>query len=63
MDIVFRCMGHIVIDDQRNIRHVNTTRNDIGGYQHIYLAVLEIQHHFVAFFLLQVAMHRARIYF
>ena len=55
-------MRHIVIDDQRHIRHVNTAGDDVRSNQHTYLTVLEIQHHLVAFVLLKVAMHRTRVY-
>ena len=57
MDIVLRIMRHIVVDDQRHIRHINTAGHHVGGYQHVYLAIPEIQHHLVAFVLLQVRMH------
>ena len=62
MHIILRCMRHIVIDDQRHIGHVNTTRDDVCRYQHTYLAVLKIQPDLIAFVLLKVAMHRARVY-
>ena len=62
MHVVFRRMRHIVIDDQRHISHINTSRDDVCRHQHTYLTVLEIQHNLVAFILLKVAMHRARVY-
>ena len=61
VDIVFRVMRHVIIDDQRHIRHVDTARHHIRRHQHIDLAVSEIEHHLVAFVLLQVAMHRPRV--
>jgi hypothetical protein len=54
-------MRHVVVDHQRYVRHVNTAGYDVCGYQHIDLAVSEIQHHLIAFALLQVAVHRARV--
>ncbi len=62
MDVILGGMRYVVVDDQGHIRHVYTARDDIRGDQHGYLAVLEIQHHLIAFALLQVAMHRARVY-
>ena len=59
--IVFRVVRHIEIDDQRHVRHVNASRDDIGSHQDRNLSVPEIQHHLVSFVLLEVAMHRARV--
>ena len=61
MDIVLRIMRHIVVDDQRHICHIDAAGNHIGGYQHVYLSVPEIEHHLVAFVLLQVRMHGMRV--
>ena len=61
MHIVFRSMWHVIIDNQRNIRHINTTGHHICRDQHIHLPVLEIQHHLIPFTLFQIAMHRARV--
>ena len=61
MDIVLRIMRHIVVDDQRHIRHIDAAGNHIGCYQHIYLSVPEIEHHLIAFVLLQVRMHGMRV--
>ena len=58
MDVIFRIMRHIVVDDQRHIRHIDAAGNHIGGYQHVYLSVPEIEHHLIAFVLLKVRMHR-----
>ena len=62
VDIVLGVMRHVVVDDQRHIRHVDTARDDIRSNQHGYLPVAEIEHHLVAFVLLEVAVHRARVY-
>ena len=62
MDIVFRVVRYVVVDYQRNIRHVDATGYDVSSHQHVYLPVPEIQHHLIPFVLLQVAMHRARVY-
>ena len=35
-------MRHIVVDNQRHIGHVYSSRHDIGGDKHIYLSVSEI---------------------
>ena len=60
--VVLRRMRHIVLDDQWHINHIYSPRHDIRRYQHGYLAVLEIEHHLVALMLLQVAVHRTRVY-
>ena len=62
MHVVFRRMGYIIIDHQRDVRHVYSTRYHIRRHQHIDLSVSEIQHHLVAFALLEVAVHSARVY-
>ena len=61
MDVVLGIMRHIVVDDQRHIRHIYASRHNIGSYQHAYLAVPEIEHYLVALMLLEVAVHRARV--
>ena len=61
MDIVLRIMRYVVVDDQRHIRHIDAAGNHIGGYQHVYLSVPEIEHHLFAFVLLQVRMHGMRV--
>ena len=61
MDIVLRIMRHIVVDDQRHIRHIDAAGNHIGRYQHVYLSVPEIEHHLIALVLLQVRMHGMRV--
>ena len=62
MHIILGIMRHIVIDHQRQIGHIDTTGHYIGSHQHIHLAVPEVEHHLIPFVLLQVTMHRARIY-
>ena len=62
MDVVLGVMRHVIIDDERNVRHVNTACHHIGGDQYSHLAVTEIEHDLVTLVLLQVAMHRARVY-
>ena len=62
VDIVFGIMRHVVVDDQWYIGHVNAAGHDIGGYQHIDLSVPKIKHDLITFVLLEVRMHRARIY-
>ena len=61
MNIVFWCVRHIIIDDERNVCHVYAARHHIRGHEHVYLAILKIQHDLVALFLLQVRMHRVRV--
>ena len=62
MDVVFRIMRHVIIDNERHVRHVYASCHHIGGDQHTHLAVPKIEHHLVAFVLLQIAVHRARVY-
>ena len=52
--IVFRGTGDIIIDDEWYIRHINPPRDNIRRHQHIYFAILEIQHYLVPFALLEV---------
>jgi hypothetical protein len=56
-------MRHVVIDDERHIGHIDAARHDIRRHQHPYLTIPKIEHDLVAFVLLQVRMHRARVYF
>ena len=63
MDVVLGIMRHIVIDDERHIGHIDTAGHHIGSYQHVHFAVPKIQHHLIPFVLLEVRMHRARVYF
>ena len=62
MHVVLGIMRHVVIDDKRYIGHIDASRHHIGRHQHPYLTIPKIQHHLVAFALLQVRMHRARVY-
>jgi hypothetical protein len=62
MDVVLGVVRHIVVDDQRDVGHVNASCHHVGGYQHSHFAVAEIEHHLVAFALLEVGVHRACIY-
>ncbi len=61
VDIVFGVMRDIVVDDHRYIIDIDTTTDDIGGYEYAHLTIPEVEHHLVAFFLLQVAVHRLSI--
>ena len=62
MNVVLRVMRHVVIDHQRHIGHIDSAGYHIGRYQHIDLSVPKIQHDLIPFTLLQVRMHRARVY-
>ena len=61
MDVVFRVMRHVIIDDERHIVDVNAPRNDIGCNQHRHFAIPEIKHDLVTLILLQIGMHCARV--
>ena len=61
MDVVFRVMRHVIIDDERHIGDVNAPRNDIGCHQHRHFAIPEIKHDLVSLILLQIGMHCARV--
>ena len=41
VDIVFGCMGQVVVDDGRQLRNVESTGGHIGGHQHLDLVLLE----------------------
>ena len=62
MDVVFRVMRHVIIDNERHIGYINPARNHIGCHQHRHFAIPKIQHNLVTLLLLQVGMHCARVY-
>lgn len=41
MDIHLGLIGHIVIDDMRNIVHIDAPRRHVGCYQNTHLSILE----------------------
>ena len=61
VDIVFRVVGHVIVDDQCYVVDVNATCYDVCSYKHVYLSALELEHHLVAFGLLKVGVHLAAI--
>ena len=61
MHIILRIVRYVVVDHERHVGHVYTARDDIRSHQYVDLAVAKIQHHLVAFLLLQVAMHRSGV--
>ena len=61
MDVVFRVMRHVIIDDERHIGNINASGDDIGSDQNRHFAVPEIEHNLVPLVLLQIGMHSARV--
>jgi len=61
MHVVFRIMGHIVVDNQRYIGHIDASCDDICRHKDVNLRITEIQHNLVTFVLIKVAMHRVRV--
>jgi hypothetical protein len=41
MDVIFRRLGHVVIDDVRDRLNVNATRRNVSGDEHTMAAMLE----------------------
>ena len=62
MDVILGVVGHVVVDDERYVRHIDTAGDDVGGDEDGYLAVTKIQHHLVTLVLLQIGVHGVRIY-
>src|SRR5665213_1886162 len=58
MHVVFRNVRHFVIDDQRQVVDVEAARGDVGGDQHLQLAVLELLQSFEPRLLRLVAVDR-----
>jgi hypothetical protein len=61
MDVVFRIVRHIIVDDKRNIGDINASRDDVCGHEYTHFPVPEIQHDLISFVLLQITMHRTRV--
>ena len=49
MDVVFGMMRHIEVDDVADLRHVNASRGDVGGYHHLITAVAKTIQSMLAF--------------
>ena len=62
MDVILGVVGHVVVDDERYVRHIDTACHDIGRHQHCYLTVTEIQHHLITLVLLEIGVHGVRVY-
>lgn len=41
MDVIFRFLGHIVVDDQRNVLNIDSARRDVGCHEDAVLARFE----------------------
>lgn len=41
MHICFDCIGHLEVDDQTNVLHVDTTAGQISGYKDMCLAAAQ----------------------
>eukprot|EP00732_Lithocolla_globosa_P004434 Lithocolla_globosa_v1_NODE_4093_length_1512_cov_867.723404.p2 type:complete len:244 gc:universal NODE_4093_length_1512_cov_867.723404:197-928(+) len=57
VNIVFSVSWQIVVDDQRHLLDINTTRKQIGGDQHTGRTGTELLHDDVALFLVHFSMH------
>ena len=60
--IVLGIVGHVVVDDTQNVVDVDASRHNVGSHEHIHLSGLELQHDFVAFALVEVAVHLGTVY-
>ena len=56
VDVVLPVCGEIVVDDKRNLLHVNTTRKQIGGDQDARRAGAELLHQDLALLLVHVTV-------
>ncbi len=56
VDVIFRALRQVVIDDVLDMRNVETTRCDVGGNQDAELLVAERLNNAFALALVQVAM-------
>ena len=57
VDVVLAVGGQVVVDDQRNLLHVDTTGQEIGGDQDTRGAGAELLHDHVTLALVHVAVH------
>ena len=55
MDVVFRVLRHVVVDDVGDVVDVQSARRHVGGDEDVDLALGELLEYFDAFFLMQVA--------
>ena len=57
MHIILGIVRHIEIDHHLDIIDIDAARDDIGGYHHIDLARLEIEHYLLTLRLIEVGVH------
>lgn len=57
MDVVLTVAGKVIIDNQRNLLHINSARPDISRNQHARIALTEVLHNAVALLLRHFAVH------
>ena len=57
VDVVFGIVGRVVVDDHGDVVDVDAAADDVGGHEEVDVAGLELVHHVVALFLLQVGVH------
>ncbi len=57
MHVIFGIARCIVVDDHLNVVDVDAAAHDVGRNEDVDLALLETEHHFVAFALLKVGVH------
>src|SRR5690554_6323273 len=55
--IVFRVVGHIVVDHQIDAVHIDAPGNDVGGYQNLRVSVAEAEHHLFPLPLFQIGVN------
>ena len=62
VNIVLWIVRHVVVYHHGNVIDVDASSHDVGSHEHVYLSRLELIQNLVAFSLLQVGVHLARVY-
>ena len=57
VDVVLGITGHVVVDYQRDVVHVDAARHNVCRDEDVHLAGAEVEHYLVALFLIQVRVH------
>ena len=57
MDIIFGIVRHVIIDDHADILDVDTACDDVRRYENPHFIILKIEHHLLAFLLIQIGVH------
>src|SRR5687768_9782541 len=62
VDVLFRVLRHVVVDDVFNVGDVEPARRYVRGYQELKVATSEVGHHAVALALAKVAVNCASLH-